>query len=111
MENKIVEFSTKKVKGVFVKVPNNIFNLQVQVSHVGTILWYGDHTEECQFMIDLSKEQIDYKIIGFSHQISEEQMKQLGFEYLEYIKLLTKEDITFNYSAWTGQWVVLAVEI
>lgn len=49
----------------------------------------------------------EYEIIGESHSITEAKMNEIGFTYTQYLSVMSDNDITYNYSAWTGKWIML----
>jgi hypothetical protein len=103
----VVEFKTKMIKGIFVKVPDGFKNFVIkQYGFAGTWGMETDSKELNQWKIKIPKGK--YNILGFSHKLKEYEVeKVLGLSMNEYFKLLTEKDITVNYSKNTGQWLVL----
>lgn len=103
----VVDFKTKMIKGIFVKVPDGLKNFVIkQYSVAGTWIMETDSKELNHWKIQIPKGK--YNILGFSHKIKEYEVeKVLGISMNEYFKLLTEKDIAVNYSKNTGQWLVL----
>jgi len=109
----IVEFKTKKVKGLFISVPYNIreechFKDKESLRFV-LMVGFGGKDSILSF-IPIVIPEGDYRIIGLSNQLTESQMsEELGLTYHEYLRFLGEKDITVNYSDFSNYWLVLVL--
>ena len=103
----VVDFKTKTLKGLFVKVPDGFKHFIIQqYSRAGTWIMGTDSKDLNHWKVNIPKGK--YNILGFSHKLKEHDVKEiLGLTMQEYFKLLSENDITVNYSKFTGQWIVL----
>jgi len=103
----VVNFNTKDVKGLFVKVPDNYKNFIIkQYAYAGTWVMELDSEELNHWKINIPKG--NYKIIGFSSSLSDGEVDvHLKMSFSDYLKVLQEKEITVNCSKFTGQWLVL----
>ena len=97
----LVKFNTKKVKGLFVKVPDNYKNfVLMQYARAGTWVMETDSKELNHWKINIPKG--NYNIIGFSKSLKESEVDvYLKMSFADYLIMLSEKD-TF-----TEQWLVL----
>jgi hypothetical protein len=113
-KNSMVEFQTKKVKGLFISVPYNII---VDECH-----FKDKESMKFALMVCFGKKNLisswipivipegNYKIIGLSNQLTESQMSDdLGLTYPEYLRFLGEKDITVNYLDFSHYWLVVVL--
>jgi hypothetical protein len=113
-KNNIVEFQTKKVKGLFISVPYDII---VDECH-----FKDKESMKFALMVCFGKKNLipswipivipegNYRIIGLSNQLNESQMsEELGLTYHEYLRFLGEKDITVNYSDFSNYWLVVVL--
>lgn len=107
----IVLFDTGKIKGLFISVP---YNTIVDECHFkdkeslrfALMVCYGSKNAIPSF-IPIVIPEGNYKIIGLSNKLNDNQIKELRLTYYEYLKLLSKHDITVNYSDFSNCWLVV----
>lgn len=112
-KNSIVEFETKKVKGLFISVP---YNIRVEECHFkdkeslrfALMVGFGSKDSILSF-IPIVIPEGDYRIIGLSNQLNESQMGEMGLTYHEYLRFLGEKDITVNYSDFSNYWLVVVL--
>jgi len=101
-EIKIV--SSSKAKLIFVKVPDSLDEIWV------------DHRSKqvrgmlpCAFWESSELPNNFYKFIGLSHKLTDEEIDSIFASRKEFYQICNLNDIFYNYSAYTGKWVVLSV--
>ena len=111
----IVPFSTGKVKGLFVAVP---YNTIVDKCHIidkesmpiALMTCFGSKNTIPSF-IPIVLPTAKYKIVGLSNKLDEVQITEhLCLSYQEYLRLLSKHDITVCYSDFSNYWMVVVSE-
>lgn len=100
----IIEFNTNRVKGVFVKVPDGIFNCAIiGAERDKKWLEYPDRSASTKIPLPEGH----WKLLGKSHSVSKENVDELGISFEKYMKLLYDKNITYDYDKYTGQWLIL----
>ena len=107
----IVQFDIGKIKGLFISVP---YNTIVDECHFkdkeslrfALMVCFGNKNAIPSF-IPIVMPEGNYKIIGLSSQLSESKIEELGLTYHEYLRLLSKYDITVCYSDFSNYWLVV----
>lgn len=100
----IIEFNTNRVRGVFVKVPDGIFNCAIIRADLDKLwLVYPDKTGDTRIPLPEG----NWKMLGKSHSVSKENVDELGISFEKYMKLLYDKNITYDYDKYTGQWLIL----
>lgn len=111
----IVPFSTEKVKGLFVSVP---FNTIVDECHIKdkesmpiTLMTCFGSKNAIPSFIPIVLPTAKYNILGLSNKLDEVQIyEHLCLSYQEYLRLLSKHDITVSYSDFSNYWMVVVLE-
>lgn len=103
----IKKFNTSKTNLICVKIPDYATNINLKNSNVGCLLWYGDNEFDTQFFVDISKTNLNAEIIGCSHNLSDSQILSICENQNEFYQVLSNNNIMYNYSAWTGKWIVI----
>ncbi len=101
----VVEFQTDAVRGLFVKVPDGIGNFTIMNAADGD-RWIGYTHQKTNLKTILPKD-INWKMLGKSHSVSEEEVRRLGISFEQYMKMLYDKNITYDYDKYTGQWLLL----
>jgi hypothetical protein len=104
----IKEASSSKSKLVFVKVPDGLEDLTVDNIRCELS---GNLRNKTGF-IDWVSPKIpkkNLKFIGYSHELSEEEIESIFASRQEFYQLCSYHVILYNFSAYTGKWAVLAV--
>jgi len=98
-ESVIKQASSSQCQLTFVKVPDGFEFLEVDNAVKG--LLFTDYWS--------SKElpKGEYKFIGYSHQLTEDQINELFASRNEFYQMCNYHEILYNYSAYTGKWAVL----
>lgn len=105
-QNTIVNFKTDKVKGLFLSVPYYYKNFKiVRYPKAGCYLMETDSRDLNHWKINLPLG--NYEIVGLSNSLTDQQIKHLGVNHSEYIRLLSSMDITVNYSDTSNFWLVI----
>lgn len=121
----IQEFKTVKSKGLFVKVPDDIKTPKISLwSDGSTTLEFfskgfkmgydsvsvdtktGKETSHKEITLHIDKK-LEYNILGFSHKLNVTQIQSMGIQFDEYLKILSDNNLVYNYSKNTGKWLVL----
>lgn len=101
----LVKFKTKKVKGLFIKVPDGIKELEfINLNTKYLRFTYNDEPLNLRLSIPTLEK---WEIVGFSHKLNDTEIEKLRINYYDYLRLLSKNEIFYNYQNFTGQWVVL----
>ena len=112
--NNIVEFQTKKVKGLFISVPYDIIVDECHFKdkdglRFALMVCFG-YKNSTPSWIPIVIPEGNYKIVGLSNQLTETQMsEELGLTYHEYLRFLTEKDIKVNYSDFSNYWLVVVL--
>lgn len=102
----VKNISHKNTKLVLVKVDDKYNNFSIKnYSFSGTYLMETDGKELNNWKVKIPNG--NYEIIGESHYLTEQQIKELGMDLKQYINLMSEHEITYNYSKWDGKWIVL----
>lgn len=106
--NKIrrIVMSVPDNKLMFVPVPDSYQNFTiVDYTRAGTWVMETDSKGLNHWKINIPRG--EYEIVGFSHKITEDQCLGIGITFKDYMKILSNNDITIDYSKFSGQWLVL----
>jgi hypothetical protein len=109
-KNKIVEFNTKKHKGLFITVPyttkpEECFFKNKESLKFALMCGYGRN--ELKF-IPIVFPEGSYEIVGLSNQLEPELVEsKIEIEFKDYIKILNEKDIAVNYSDTSNFWLVV----
>lgn len=101
-ELEIKEASSSISELVFIKIPDHA---QIQSWYNGIFKYYskdGGYEE-----VEIPKSEKGYSLLGYSHNLTQETIKQHFTSENEFYSLLSYHEIFYNYSQWTGKWVVL----
>ena len=111
----IVPFSTEKVKGLFVSVPYDTIVDECYIKDkesmpIALMTCFGSKNAIPSF-IPIVLPTAKYKIVGLSNKLDEVQIAEhLCLSYQEYLRLLSKHDITVSYSDFSNYWMVVVSE-
>lgn len=101
------KFSTSKSNIICIKIPDSSTDPKLINLDTGCKLAYGNFGN-C-FNINISKTNLNAEIIGFSHNLSESEKLSICQDEKEFYQVFGRNDIMYNYSAFTGKWVVVKV--
>lgn len=112
--NKIVEFQTKKSKGLFISVPYNVIVEKCEFISLDEIkIIHPIKNYKGEFIDSINRMTIPKgynKIVGLSNKLTEKQMSdELGLSYHEYLRFLDENEITVNYSDTSNYWLVVVL--
>lgn len=106
-----VEFSTSKVQGVFVHVPDGVFNTATITGMELGYRWLEYPDRYGCTKIPLPGGNVDWKIVGRSHSMSKEEIQKMGISFEKYMKLLAEKEIAYNHDKQGSQWLVLTAAL
>lgn len=101
----IKEASSSLAKLVFVKIPDNADIKEISCDEIKYESNGGNNT------VIIPKTFFKYRFIGYSHNLKDNAILEHFASEKEFYALLSYHDILYNYSAWTGKWAVLVVDI
>lgn len=109
--SKIVKFKTEGLGGFFISVPSNTILDSCHFKDkegMPFALMIGTGRYFASSFYPIVMKSGDYEIVGFSHKITEGQIKEkLSMSFNEYINLLSDNEITVNYSDNSDIWIIL----
>lgn len=105
----IKQFNTSKCELVCVKIPDHIQN---EVIDNDKHQLFGNASSDISVFDWQSPKlpAIELKRLGYSHDLSNEDMESICADQWEYYRVLGNHDIVYNFSAWTGKWVILIAQ-
>lgn len=101
----IKEASSSLAKLVFVKIPDNA---DIEEISCDAIKYESNNVNNT---VAIPKTVFKYRFVGYSHNLKESVILEHFRSQKEFYALLSYHDILYNYSAWTGKWAVLVVDV